>query len=65
MAHKAAHKVNFEYTNHINKEGQVFRNIYSMAALSKRLKGKAFGAKGSSNNNPKLVERDEEDTKKS
>ena len=35
-----------------------------MEALSKRLKGKEFGAKGSSSNKPKLDEKDDEDTKK-
>ena len=55
-AHKAAHKVNFKYTGYIDKEEQVFRNAYSMEALSKRLKGKASGVKGSSNNNPRQNE---------
>ena len=63
--HKATHKVNFEYADYIDKEEKVFRNVYSMAALSKRLKGKAFGAKGSSSNNPKPDEGDEEAAKKS
>ena len=53
VAHKAAHKANFKYTDYIDKEEQVFRNVYSMAAVSKRLKRKASGVKGSSNNNPK------------
>ena len=35
-----------------------------MAALSKRLKGKAFGAKGSRSNNPNPDEGDEEAAKK-
>ena len=39
-AQKSTHKVNFEYVDYIDKEEQVFRNVYSMAALSKRLKGK-------------------------
>ena len=63
-AHKATHKVNFEYADYIDKEEQVFRNVYCMEALSKRLKGKTFGAKGSSNNNPKPNEGDEEPAKK-
>ena len=63
-AHKASHKVNFEYADYIEKEEQVFINVYSMEALSRRLKGKSFGAKGSSNNNPKPDEGDEEATKK-
>ena len=41
----AAHKVNFEYADYIDKEEQVFRNVYSMESFSKKLKGKAFGAK--------------------
>ena len=63
-AHKAAHKVNFEYTDYIDKEEQVFRNVYSMAAVSKRLKGKASGVKGSSSNNPKPDEGKEEVARK-
>ena len=34
-AHKGIHKVNFEYTDYIDKEKKVFRNVYSMEALSK------------------------------
>ena len=63
-AHKDAHKVNFEYADYIDKEEKVFRNVYSMETLSKRLKGKAFSAKGSSINNPKIDEGDEESAKK-
>ena len=40
------------------------KNVYSMDALSKWLKGKTFGAKGSSSNNPKPHEGDEEAAKK-
>ena len=39
-AHKALLKVNLEYTNHVDKEEEVYRNIYSMTSLSKRLKRK-------------------------
>ena len=60
----AARKVNFEYTEYIDKEEQVFRNVYSMAAVSKWLKGKAYGVKGSSNNNQKPNEGKEEDARK-
>ena len=63
-AHKDARKVNFEYTEYIDKEEQVFRNVYSMAVVSKRLKRKASGVKGSSNNNPKPDEGKEEAAKK-
>ena len=63
-AHKAAHKVNFEYAYYIDKQEQVLNNVYSMASLRKRLKGKAFGAKGSSSNNPSPDEEDEEAAKK-
>ena len=59
-----AHKVNFKYTDYIGKEEQVFKNVYSLVALRKRLKGKAFGVKGSSNNNPKPNEGEEEAAKK-
>ena len=60
----AAHKVNFDYVDYIDKEEKVLKNVYSMAILSKRFKGKAFGAKGSSSNSPNPDEGDEEDTKK-
>ena len=63
-AHKATHKVNFEYTDYIDKEEQVFKNVYSMEALRKRLKGKEFGLKGSTSNNPKTNEGEEEAAKK-
>ena len=63
-AYKDAHKVNFEYANYVDKEEQVFRNIYNMAALGKCLKGKTCGVKGSSNNNPKPNEGGEEAAKK-
>ena len=63
-AHKAAHKVNFEYIDYIDKEEQVFRNVSSMAVVSKRLKRKAYGVKGSSSNNPKPDEGEEEAAKK-
>ena len=55
-AHKATHKVNFEYTDYVDKEEQVYKNVYSMASMSKRLKGNTSGVKGSSNKNPKLNE---------
>ena len=63
-AYKVAHKVNFKYADYVDKEEQVFRNVYSMANLSKCLKGKTSRVKGSSNNNPKLNEGGEEDVKK-
>ena len=64
VAHKVAHKVNFEYADYIDKKEEVFRNVYSMETLTKSLKGKEFGAKGSSSNNPKPHEGDEEAAKK-
>lgn len=63
-AHKVVQKVNFEYTDYIDKDEQLFRNVYSMAAVSNRLKGKASGVKGSSSNNPKPNEGEEEAAKK-
>ena len=65
VALKDAHKVNFKYANYIDKQEHVFKNVYSMAALSKWLNKKEFGAKGSSNNDPRENEGDEEATKKS
>ena len=64
VAYKAAHKVHFKYADYADKEEQVFRNVYSMAALSKRLKGNTSGFKGSSSSNPKPNEGEEEATKK-
>ena len=60
----AAHKVNFEYADYVDKEEQVYMNVYSMAALNKRLKEKTYGVKGSCSGNPKLNEQEEEATKK-
>ena len=62
--HKAAHKVNFEYIDYIDKEEQLFRNVYSKAVVSKQLKRNASGVKGSSSNNPKPDEGEEEAAKK-
>ena len=52
-AHKETHKVNFEYTDYVDKEEQVYMNVYSMDALSKHLKKKTSRVKGRNNNNPK------------
>ena len=63
-AHKATHKVNYEYSDYVDKEEQVYIKIYSMASLSKSLKRKALGVKGSSNNNPKPNDKEEEAARK-
>ena len=34
-AHKATHKVNYEYSNYVDKEEKLYRNIYNMASLRK------------------------------
>ena len=60
----AAHKVNFEYTNYVDKEEQVYMNFYSIVALSMSLKKKTSGVKGSSSSNPKPHEPEEEVVKK-
>ena len=54
-AHKATHKVNYEYSDYVDKEEQVYRNVYGMASLSKSLKRKAPGVKGSSSHNQNLM----------
>ena len=48
--HRALLKVNFEYTNHVYKEEEVYQNICCMKALNKRIKNKTTttGVKGSS-----------------
>ena len=58
-AHKETHKVNYEYLDYVDKEEQVYINVYNMASLSKILKRKASGIKGSSSNNPKPNEQEE------
>ena len=63
-AYKEALKMNYEYTYYVDKDEQVYKNFYSMTALSKQLKGKTSGVKGSKNNNPKQKEQDEEAAKK-
>ena len=62
--HKSTHKVNYEYSDYVDKEEQVFRNVYSMVAVSKQLKRKSSRVKGGSSNNPKLDEGKEEAIKK-
>ena len=52
-AHKETHKVNYEYSDYVDKEEKVYKNIYSMASLRKSLKRKAPRFKGSNNQNPK------------
>ena len=37
-AYKAALKVNFEYTNYVDKDEEIYRNVSSMTTLNKRLK---------------------------
>ena len=48
----------------MDKDENAYKNVYSMTALSKWLKEKTSGVKGSNNNNPKLKEQDEEAAKK-
>ena len=63
-AYKAAHKLNFGNADNVDKEEQVYMNVYSMDSLTKRLKGKTFRVKGRSNNNPKPNEQEEEAAKR-
>ena len=63
-AHKANHKVNYQYLDYVEKEEQVYRNIYRMASLSKSLKRKAPRVKGRSSNNPKPNDKEEEAARK-
>ena len=64
-AHKATHKVNYEYSDYVDKEEQVYKNIYSMASLRKSLKRKAPRVKGSNNENPKPNGKEEESARNS
>ena len=54
LAHRVLLKVNFEYTDHIDKDEEVYHIICNMTALNKRLKMKTtiYGVKGSSSSNP-------------
>ena len=65
-AYKAALKVHFEYVDYVEKEEEMYRNIYSMTALKNKLKPKTLevGDKGSGSINlePKIQE--EEATRK-
>ena len=63
-AHKATHKVNYEYSYYVDKEEQVYRNIYSVASLSKSSKRKAPGVKGSNSHNPKPNDKEKEAARK-
>ena len=63
-AYKEALKANYEYTDYVDKDEQVYRNVYTMTALSKWLKEKTYGVKGSNNNNQKPKEQDEDVAKK-
>ena len=50
-AHLALLKVNFEYTDHVDKEEEVYRNVCSMTALNKRLRRKTTTARVKSSSN--------------
>ena len=57
-AYKAALKVNFEYADYMDKDEEMYRNVYSMTALNKQLRLKTIVAgdkgNGSSNLEPKI-----------
>ena len=65
-AHHALLRVNFEYTNHIDKDEEVYRNIFNMNALNKRRRRKItlFGGKESSSGNPEQKGQEEEAARK-
>ena len=65
-AYKAALKVHFEYVDYVEKEEEMYRNIYNMTSLKKQLKLKTFeaGDKGSGSNNLELNFQQEEATRK-
>ena len=65
-AYKAALKVNFQYTDYVDKDEEKYRNVCSMTTLNMWLKGNisTYGVKGSINNNPEPKEQDEEAARK-
>ena len=65
-AYKESLKVNFKYTNYVDKHEEIYRNVSSMSTLNKRLKmkRKETGDKGSNNNKPKPKEQEDEAARK-
>ena len=65
-AYKETLKVNFEYTDYVDKEEKRYRNIYSLTAVNKKLKLKivAVGDKSSGSNNLVSKSQEEEAAKK-
>ena len=57
-AYKESLKVNFNYTDYMDKEEEMYRNIYNITSLKNKLKLKTLvaGDKGSGSNNlePKI-----------
>ena len=54
VAHCALVKVTFEYSRHCDKDEEIFKNAYNMAALNKRFRQKSITTGGkdrSSSNN--------------
>ena len=53
--HCALMKVNFEYSNHLDKDEELYHNACNMTALNKHFKRKitVSGGKGSNNNTTK------------
>ena len=65
-AHRALLKVNFEYTDHVDKDEEMCQNIYNITTLNKQLKTTTtiFGVKGSSSSNPDQKGQEEEAARK-
>ena len=66
VAYKAALKVNFEYTDYVDKEEETYRNIYSLTIVKKKLKLKTVevGDKRSGSSNLVSKSQEEEAAKK-
>ena len=65
-AHRALLKVKFEYSDHIDKDEEVYQNICNMTTLNKWVRRKITisGGKGSSSSNPEQKGQEEEAARK-
>ena len=61
VAYKATLKVNFEYTDYVDKEEERYRNIYSLATVNKKLKLKSVVVGDKSSGSSTLVSKSQEE----
>ena len=60
-AHRPLLKVNFKYTDHVVKDEEIYRNIYNMTDLNKRLKKKTTIARFKGSNSCHLEPKGQEE----